>query len=134
MPSPKGSIKSRSLDLSQLQVGKPFSSDHLPTKAEVVSLARLFQTEKNIDPRQYPLKQIAKDITIEILAHYESLCSFFIPPVIHSKNIIETMVLRLLTKAKVSTPNLKAKDTKIAEFLTESSEFFDVFSCNKNNR
>ena len=90
MPSPKGSVLSRALDLSPIQVGKLLPSDCLPSKADVISLARLFQTEKLINPRHYSLKLVAKDVALDLMAHYESICSYFVPPVIHSKNIIET--------------------------------------------
>ena len=132
MPSPKGSAVSRALDLSPIQVGKKFALDRLPTKADVISLARYFQSEKQLDPRNYPLKTVAKDVTTEVLLIYDFICSYFKPPVLIPKDKIQEQVLRLLKRAQIATPNLKAKDNKIEAFLGESVEFFDIFACKCN--
>ena len=128
--SPKGSIKSRALDLSSIQEGREFANNRLPTKADVVSFARFLQAAKS-DNRNYPIKQISKDITSQIMSLYGSICAQFCPPVILSKNAIENLVFRLLKRAQITTPNLKGKDSKIEAFLMECQELFDIFACNR---
>ena len=131
MPSPKGSKTSRALDLSSLQVGKELSHNRLPTKADVVSLARYLQSNSNQDPRNYPLKEVSKDVTVEVLKIYELICPYFKPPVLIPKDKIEEQVLRLLKRAQITTPNLKAKGHRIEAFLKESELLFDSFACNR---
>lgn len=129
--SPKGSIKSRSLDLSSIQVGKELPLDRLPLKADIICLARFFQREKNINPRHYSIKQVAKDVSPEVLSVYKFICPQFTPPIVWSKDKVEESVHSLLKRAQIVTPNLKGKASKIEALLNESVELFDIFSCNR---
>ena len=79
--------------------------------------------------RNYPIAELAKDVTKEVLSVWQTAVPQFVHPIIPLFKNVQKRVRDLLEAAQITSHRLQATDARIKKLLQESTELFDLVLC-----
>ena len=101
----------------------------MPTNRDVLCHGQLLK-ERALEGKQYTNKQMAADLAIIIIAHWEHANSMFKFPVIISKQRVNAKIVELWERMRIFV-YMRAGNTKKARelFISKLDKLFDVLHC-----
>ena len=115
-----------------LGVGKELVQSELPTLRAALQLALHCQDERwrqdDVNKRNYPVKELMKDVTAKVLVQWERANDVLKPPILCTSRSLERRLEKEWERAKLAARNKLGKDQKL-ELEEKLGKLLDPLNC-----
>ena len=114
-------------ELPDLTIDSELPTDILPRSCDVIRYSHHLLTRSKLNARNYPLKDLASDVSQDVFNIWTSLCPS-LEPYLSKLSDIKTRIFRLLEKAQTILKK-KGKSSALTDFQKKSLDIFDLLRC-----